>query len=72
MTDSNYNLYMQRLREYKARALKQAADSFPDHPNPEKVSCIAAVEILKEVLNGLDGAPLEAKEAMRDFMKEHE
>lgn len=73
--NSNYTLCIDRLRKYKAQALKQAAKEFPDNPNPQKVSCIAAVEILKEIMvsaYGEGNTPLYALEAMRDFMKEHQ
>jgi hypothetical protein len=73
MNDSNYNLCMDRLRKYKAQALKQAASEFPDHPAPDKAACIAAVEILKEIMTAAWGdIPQYALHAMRAFMQEHQ
>lgn len=69
----NYNLCMDRLRKYKAQAIKQAKVEFPDHPNPQKAACIAAVESLSEIMTNAWGKPpMYALEAMRDFMKEHQ
>lgn len=66
---------MDRLRKYKAQALKQAKSEFPDHPAPEKAAVVAAVTILKEIMTAAYGegkTPLYALHAMRDFMQDHQ